>query len=45
VRRAKPMGVRIEGAGFTNYEAERLAGSRALADFLEQIEVERFRID
>jgi hypothetical protein len=45
VRRGKPMGVRIEGGGFTSYEAARLAGSRALADFLEQIEREKFRID
>jgi hypothetical protein len=27
VRRGKPMGVRIEGGGFTTYEAARLAGS------------------
>jgi len=39
------MGVRIEGGGFTGYEAGRLAGSRALTDFLEQIEREKFRID
>jgi hypothetical protein len=32
VRRGKPtMGVRIEGGGFTTYEAARLVGSRALA--------------
>jgi hypothetical protein len=40
VRRGKPMGVRIEGGGFTTYEAARLVGSRALADFLEQLELE-----
>jgi len=45
VRRGKPMGVRIEGGGFTTYEAARLVGSRALADFLEQLELESFRID
>ena len=31
------MGVRIEGGGFTTYEAARLAGSRALTEFLEQL--------
>jgi hypothetical protein len=45
VRRGKPMGVRIEGGGFTTYEAARLAGSRALTEFLEQLELEGFRID
>ena len=45
VRRGKPMGVRIEGGGFTTYEAARLAGSRALTEFLEQLELENFRID
>ena len=45
VRRGKPMGVRIEGGGFTTYEAARLVGSRALTDFLEQLELESFRID
>ena len=45
VRRGKSMGVRIEGGGFTTYEAARLAGSRALADFLEQLELEKFRIE
>jgi hypothetical protein len=39
------MGVRIEGGGFTTYEAARLAGSRALADFLDQLERERLRPD
>jgi hypothetical protein len=37
VRRGKPMGVRIEGGGFTTYEAARLVGGRALADFLEEL--------
>jgi hypothetical protein len=45
VRRGKPMGVRIEGGGFTTYEAARLAGNRALREFLEQLELESFRID
>jgi hypothetical protein len=45
VRRGKPMGARIEGGGFTTYEAARLAGGRALADFLEQLELERSRIE
>ena len=45
VRRGKPMGVRIEGSGFTTYEAARLAGTLALADFLEQLKLERSRID
>jgi hypothetical protein len=39
------MGVRIEGGGFSSYGVARLAGTRALADFLEQIELEKFRID
>jgi hypothetical protein len=39
------MGVRIEGGGFTTYEAARLAGKLELADFLEQLELENFRID
>jgi hypothetical protein len=43
VRRGKPMGVRIEGGGFTTYEAARLAGSRALEEFLDQLERERQR--
>jgi ribosomal protein S9 len=45
VRRGKPMGVRVEGGGFTTYDAARIAGSRALADFVEQLELESFRID
>jgi hypothetical protein len=45
VRRGKSMGVRIDGGGFTTYEAARLAGSRALTEFLEQFELESFRID
>jgi hypothetical protein len=40
VRRGKPMGVRIEGGGFSNYGIARLAGRQALADFLEQLELE-----
>ena len=45
VRRGKPMGVRIEGGGFSNYGMARLAGRRALADFLERLELEKFRIE
>jgi hypothetical protein len=45
LRRGKPMGVRIEGGGFGSYDAARLAGTKALADFLEQLELERSRID
>jgi hypothetical protein len=40
VRRGEPMGVQIEGGGFSSYHAARLAGGRALADFLEQLELE-----
>jgi hypothetical protein len=43
MRRGKPMGVRIEGGGFSTYDAARLAGKRALADFLEQLELEKSR--
>jgi hypothetical protein len=35
----------IEGSGFSSHEAARLAGSLALADFLERLERERFRPD
>jgi hypothetical protein len=45
VRRGKPMGVRIEGGGFTTYEAARLAGGRALAHFLEQLDLEKKRAE
>jgi hypothetical protein len=45
MRRGKPMGVRIEGGGFSTYDAARLAGRLALADFLEQLELEKFRIE
>jgi hypothetical protein len=38
MRRGKPMGVHIEGGGFSSYHAARLAGGRSLADFLEQLE-------
>jgi hypothetical protein len=41
MRRGEPMGVRIEGDGFPTYVAARLAGSLALADFLEQLELEK----
>ena len=45
VRRGRPMGVRIEGHGFSTYDAARIAGSRALADFLEQLELERSPVE
>jgi hypothetical protein len=45
VRRGKAMGTQIESGGFATYDAARLAGRRALADFLEQLELENFRID
>jgi hypothetical protein len=45
VRRGKPMGVRIEGRGFSTYDTARIAGSRALTEFLEQFELERSRVD
>jgi hypothetical protein len=45
VRRGEPMGVQIEGCGFSSYHAARLAGGRALADFLEQLELEKSRIE
>jgi hypothetical protein len=45
VRRGEPMGVRVEGGGFSSRHAAHLAGSRALVDFLEQLELERFRPD
>jgi hypothetical protein len=41
MRRGKPMGVRIEGGGFSTYDAARLACKLALADFLEQLELEK----
>jgi hypothetical protein len=41
MRRGEPMGVRIEGDGFPTYVAARLAGSLALADCLEQLELEK----
>ena len=45
VRRGKPMGVRIEGGGFSSYHAARMDGSRALADFLNQLELEKKRAE
>jgi hypothetical protein len=45
MRRGEPMGVRIEGDGFPSYQAARLAGDRALADFLEQLALEKKRRD
>jgi hypothetical protein len=45
VRRGEPMGVRIEGAGFGSYEAARVAGRRALDDFLKHLELEKSRPD
>jgi hypothetical protein len=43
MRRGKPMGVQIGGGGFSTYDAARLAGKLALADFLEQLELEKSR--
>jgi hypothetical protein len=40
IRRGKPMGVRIEGGGFTTYDAARLAGKLALTNFIEQLELD-----
>ena len=45
VRRGKPMGVRIEGGGFSNHGMARLAGKLELAHFLEQLELEKSRIE
>jgi hypothetical protein len=45
MRRGEPMGVQIGGDGFPTYLAARLAGGRALADFLEQLEREKKRGD
>ena len=45
MRRGEPMGVQIGGDGFPAYLAARLAGGPALADFLEQLELENRRSD
>jgi hypothetical protein len=45
VRRGEPMGVQIEGGGFSTYDAARLAGKLELAHFLEQLELEKSRIE
>jgi hypothetical protein len=45
VRRGKPMGVQIEGGGFSSYHAARLAGKLALEDFLERLLLEKSRIE
>jgi hypothetical protein len=45
VRRGEPMGVQIEGGGFSSYHAARMDGSRALADFLKQLELEKKRAE
>jgi len=45
VRRGEPMGVQIEGGGFTTHHAARLDGKLELAHFLEQLELEKFRIE
>jgi hypothetical protein len=45
MRRGKPMGVQIEGGGFSTYDAARLAGKVELAHFLEQLELEKKRAD
>jgi hypothetical protein len=41
MQRGKLMGVQIGGDGFPTYDVARLAGGRALADFLEQLEREK----
>jgi hypothetical protein len=43
MRRGEPMGVQIGDDGFPSYLAARLAGGRALADFPEQLELEKLR--
>jgi hypothetical protein len=45
VRRGEPMGVQIEGGGVSTYDAARLAGKLELAHFLEQLELEKKRVD
>jgi hypothetical protein len=45
MRRGEPMGVHIEGGGFSSYDAARPAGGRSLANFLEQLEQEKKRRD
>jgi hypothetical protein len=45
VRRGKPMGAQMEAPGFSTYDAARIAGGCALADFLRQLELESFRVD
>src|ERR1700677_1580090 len=45
VRRGEPMGVQIEGGGFTTYGAARLAGTPGRGHFLEQLELEKNRAD
>jgi hypothetical protein len=45
MRRGEPMGVHIEGGGFSTYDAARLAGKLALTNFLEQLELEKSRIE
>ncbi|MFX6865376.1 hypothetical protein ABTH66_19295, partial [Acinetobacter baumannii] len=43
IRRGKSMGVVIEGAGFSSYDAARFAGRVALTDFLDALTQERLR--
>jgi hypothetical protein len=45
VRRGEPMGGQIEGGGFSSHHAARLAGTLELAHFLEQLELEKKRVD
>ena len=45
MRRGEPMGVQIEGGGFSTYDAARLAGKLALASFVEKLELEKSRIE
>jgi hypothetical protein len=37
--------MRIEGGGFTTYDAARLAGKLAMANFIEQLELEKSRVE
>ncbi|QDM25732.1 hypothetical protein FNL56_06125 [Tardiphaga sp. vice304] len=43
VRRGAPMGVNLEAEGFSDYLMARLAGNRALGEFLEELMTERLR--
>lgn len=45
IRRGRPMGVKIESYGFRSYQAARLAGKLALAEFLTHLAEERSRVE